>query len=106
MPAVSMHAAPPGYVEWTTDGQRANDLGTKLSDNTLLTGRRQIRGQMILAEEEKPPGESARGLQYHKEEDLEPVLAEPEAMIVEIKNPMYKALIQRLRKSMAITSLL
>lgn len=106
MPAVPMYVAPPGYMEWTTDGQQANDLGTKLNDNTLLTGRCQIRGQMTLAEEGKPLGESAQGLSYHKEQDLEPVLAEPEVVIMEIKNLVYKALIQRQRKQTAITPLL
>lgn len=54
MPAVLMYVAPPGYMEWTTDGQQANDLGTKLSDNALLTGRCQKCGQKILAEERNP----------------------------------------------------
>lgn len=55
---------------------------------------------------EKPLGEPAWGLQHHREQDLELVLAEPEAAIVEIKNPTSKALIQRLRKARAITPLL
>lgn len=43
---------------------------------------------------EEPLGESAWGLQYHEEQDVELVWAEPEAMMMVIKNLMYKTLIK------------
>lgn len=43
---------------------------------------------------EEPLGESARGLQYHEKQDVKLVWAEPEAVIMVIKNLMDKALIK------------